>query len=49
MGVFITYLPTLIFLQIGALSNGLLDLGDIKNKLLDWKAQKLNAFCPSNA
>ncbi|XP_045763866.1 uncharacterized protein LOC123866380 isoform X2 [Maniola jurtina] len=38
-------LTTLI---VGASTNGIFDLSDVKNKLLQWKSQKIAALCPSN-
>ncbi|XP_049864960.1 uncharacterized protein LOC126366079 isoform X3 [Pectinophora gossypiella] len=33
---------------IGAISSGIFDFTDVKNKILQWKTQKLAALCPSN-
>ncbi|XP_037968215.1 uncharacterized protein LOC105388990 isoform X2 [Plutella xylostella] len=38
----------LLAILVGAISDGLFDLSEIKNKLLQWKTQKLAALCPSN-
>ena len=37
-----------IILQVSAASNGIFDLSDVKNKILQWKTQKISALCPSN-
>ncbi|XP_047517784.1 uncharacterized protein LOC125057890 isoform X2 [Pieris napi] len=38
-----------VFLAIVAVApNGIFDLSDVKNKLLQWKTQKLTSLCPSN-
>ncbi|KPJ01897.1 hypothetical protein RR46_05106 [Papilio xuthus] len=39
---------SLNFDEIGVTSNGIFDFGDVKNKLLQWKTQKLSQLCPSN-
>ncbi|XP_075972086.1 uncharacterized protein LOC142973944 isoform X2 [Anticarsia gemmatalis] len=39
----------LIMLFIGVAPNGVFDFSDVKNKILQWKTQKLAALCPSNA
>ncbi|XP_030023603.2 uncharacterized protein LOC115442640 [Manduca sexta] len=36
-----------IFL-IGAATNGVFDISQVKNKILQWKSQKIAALCPSN-
>ncbi|XP_050672777.1 uncharacterized protein LOC126970726 [Leptidea sinapis] len=34
--------------SVSASTNGIFDLSDVKNKILQWKSQKINALCPSN-
>ncbi|KAJ0179425.1 hypothetical protein K1T71_005137 [Dendrolimus kikuchii] len=34
--------------EIGVTTNGVFDFSDVKNKILQWKTQKLTALCPSN-
>ncbi|CAH0721591.1 unnamed protein product, partial [Brenthis ino] len=38
----------LLTILIGAASNGIFDLSDVKNKILQWKTQKISALCPTN-
>ncbi|XP_045459757.1 uncharacterized protein LOC123670294 [Melitaea cinxia] len=33
---------------VGVSTNGIFDLTDVKNKILQWKTQKIAALCPSN-
>ncbi|CAB3228508.1 unnamed protein product [Arctia plantaginis] len=38
----------LLILFIGVAPNGVFDFSEVKNKILQWKTQKLAALCPSN-